>query len=455
MPGVLLANQPVYVKSILADVQWTTASAKEFKAARGKLTKDGLEVISLTSTNPQTKEMINYGVTKKANLAKQGHTIALGAWLANTFKTGTVLALEKVEEAISEDFRFWLCIVNDGQVVTGTDALFEDWNTAAAVAESTIDALGAEEVGYVGTEASQLSFNRHSDEPPQLADVLSKSALQKSRFKSVDSQRSLIIIGSGALVLACLCILAYHFINKSMVENEVAERADQRREAQRTQAQEEFQTILNEVGSMSSAGATAGSWWDSPIKPAITSVDGWKLVVIICETGSCAFDYDNTNLTLPGLLKAAIGSRCSTLAVVADGTKAKCAIGITNEPLLPAKASNGGQVMESQVQSMLLDESDIDKLLSDFMTVSTLGEGTSYAINSAIEYPFRGSRYLPLVQMWNQGEWGLTFPIEYIEAVSAMLARYRGVALTSLKINWSSRIVELQGLYFSKKVGAE
>ncbi|MDC9611705.1 hypothetical protein, partial [Pseudoalteromonas sp. GABNS16H] len=123
-------------------------------------------------------------------------------------------------------------------------------------------------------------------------------------------------------------------------------------------------------------------------------------------------------------------------------------------PVIPASNSSG-DVGIATLQSVFLNRSEIEELRGDFMTVASLGEGTSYAINKAIEVPFSGSRHMPGAETLNQGEWGMTFPIRYIEAVSNMLSEYRGVALGSLEVNWSSRIVEIKGFYFSEKAGAK
>jgi|SRR5680860_113745 len=454
MPGILLSNQPAYAKRVVAGVEWTTASVKDFKSTRGKLRSDGFEVISLTSGNPQTKDLVNYGVVNKSQLPRQGQTIALGAWLANTFRSGTVLALEKVELMRQEDAVFWLCIVNDGQVVTGTDALIEDWDAAVEIAGSTIEALGTDAVGYVGAEASELPFNDQEDESPALAEVLIKSAAQKSILKGAGGNQSLRLLVGGTAIMCGLGAPAYYFINQSMKESETAQKAEQRREQQQQRAQREYQDILNEVGGMNSAGRSVRSFWVNPIQPAMGKVKGWEMESLMCEKSVCSFEYVNTDLTLPGMLKSAIGDRCTALSFIADGTSATCKVKVSAPPLLPSN-NGSGQIVESQLQDIVLDTPDIVQLQADFMTVASLGDGTAYAINEAIEYPFSGSRYLPLVQMWDQGEWGLTFPIKYMEAVSGMLGQYRGVALNSLKINWSARIVELQGLYFSQKEGAE
>ncbi|OLF81937.1 hypothetical protein AWH63_10375 [Marinobacter sp. C18] len=454
MQSIVLPNQPAYAKRVIAGIEWATATAKEYKAARGKLRSDGYEVISLASSNSQTKDLINYGIVAKSEVSRKGQTIALGAWLAHAFRTGTVLAIEKVRGDREQSEHYWLCIVNDGQVVTGTDALFDDWSEVSEIAESTIDALGVEDVAFVGTEVNQLSFNVDQEETHPLAEILTKSAAQKAKLKASGSNQALLVVVAGMAVIGGGGALTYKYINESIAESEAIERAQKRKAQQVMMARQEYQELINEAANSDAAGPTVKKFWFNPIQPTMVKLKGWELESLACEQQSCSFEYINTNLTLPKILDRAIGSKCDSLAFTPDGTKATCSIEVSGVPVIPASSSSG-DVEIATLQSVFLKRPEIEELRGDFMTVASLGEGTSYAINKAIEVPFSGSRHMPSAETLNQGEWGMTFPIRYIEAVSNMLSEYRGVALGSLEVNWSSRIVEIKGFYFSEKAGAK
>lgn len=200
MPEILLNGSPEYAKNILTDIEWTILGSKEFRKAKPEMRTQGLEFLALTSTSSQSKDMVNIGQIPKAELPESGKAVSLAAWLAHTFRSGTILALEEVEQRREETMAYWLCIVNDGQVVIGTDTLIEDWETVVTMAESTLEALGADNVGYIGEAARNLPFNTDARDCPVLAEALTKSAHQKAIIKRTSNSNLTTILTVGLLV---------------------------------------------------------------------------------------------------------------------------------------------------------------------------------------------------------------------------------------------------------------
>ncbi|ABM21055.1 MULTISPECIES: type 4b pilus protein PilO2 [Marinobacter] len=454
MPEILLNGSPEYAKNILTDIEWTILGSKEFRKAKPEMRTQGLEFLALTSTSSQSKDMVNIGQIPKAELPESGKAVSLAAWLAHTFRSGTILALEEVEQRREETMAYWLCIVNDGQVVIGTDTLIEDWETVVTMAESTLEALGADNVGYIGEAARNLPFNTDARDCPVLAEALTKSAHQKAIIKRTSNSNLTTILTVGLLVSFVAAGGAWYGIMYGLDGAETAEQAEKRRDLQRKRAQNEFQTILNETGGMNAAGHTLASIWISPIKDTPTQIDGWNLQSAVCAESSCKLTYLNSNLTLPADIKATIGGWCDQLAISADGTTAECDIQYVGKPMIVSQEPSG-QIYETDINEALLDQSEIDRFQGELMKIARLGPGTAYAINEPAEYPFRGSRFLPLVEMWNQGEWGLTFPARYWSAVTSMLRSFNGIAVKTVSINWGAQVVELNGLYIAKKEGIE
>lgn len=454
MPQVLLENQPSFVRHVIADIEWSTESLKSYKDSRKEMSANAIEHVVLTSSVAASKDQINVGRISRGQLPDKGVSVSLGAWLAHEFRTGTVVALEEIEHGREEHDLYWLCVINDGQVVIGTDTLFEDWESAVEYLSGTLEALDAASIGFVGTGARDLQINIDAKDCPSLSEALSKSTAQKAKIRNSASgnlPQTIVLAGVLAILGGGL---AWYFLADSFGSSETAAQAEQRRAQQQQRAQFEFEGILNDTGGRAAAGATLKSLWDRPVSITQTRVGGWVLQGILCAEAQCIARYLNTNLSQPTLLRESISRSCETLAISADGTSAQCTIPVQSQPLVMPE-DESGLIYENQLQAVLLGDADRDVMLGEFMKIATLGPGTAYAINEPVEYPFRGSRYLPLVDMWNQGEWALTFPMQYWQTVANMLGEFNGVSLSEVSINWGSKVVELQGLYVAKRESAE
>lgn len=455
MTEILINNCPDYAKhALLAGIDWTIISNKKVRKSTVEMRAQGQECLTLTSTNSQSKESVNVGQVPRVNLPDSGKAVSVAAWLAHTYRSGTILALEEVELRLEEKSAYWLCIVNDGQVVIGTDILIEDWETVTAFAESTIEALDSDSIGYVGGAARNLTQNTDARDCPELVEALAKPAYHKAVVKRTSSSNSTTILSVILLLAFIGAGGTWYYLENGTEGEETAAQAEKRRAAQRQRAQLEFEGILSETGSLPAAGRTLSALWAHPIESTHTKIGGWELQGVVCKENTCQLTYLNTNLTLPADLKASIGPRCESLTVTADGINAECTIPYEGHPMVTA-TDESGQIYEQDIEAALLNQNDLNRLQGEFMKIARLGPGTAYAINEPAEYPFRGSRFLPLVEMWNQGEWGLTFPVRHWHAVAAMLNSFNGIAVKAVSINWGAQVVELNGLYISQKEGIE
>ena len=444
MDRVYIKDQPSFAKNLVVGVQWTTESGKEFKATRTKLKTEGWDWLELSGNKSDSQEMTNYGVVLKENLLKQGETASLAAWLANCFREGTVVAVEAVDLVGTEDSCIWYCIINDGQVVTGSDVLCTDTKTANAAIQETLEALGVDDPGFIGLQASELGDWNTESETTSLSEVLTKTGFKRACFKSAGSGNgsayAVLVVGALALVVGC----GWWYATNHMAESDAAYQAEQARKSQLRRAEREYRQILQEVGGKHQAGLTMQAMWDQVFRNTQTQVGGWELESIDCVAGSCTASYTNTDLTLPKHLKAALADQCDDLNIGSDGTTADCLSGYEGVSLIADEVKT-----DQQLNGALLTETEVERLRADFMTVAKLGSGTGYALNDAIQYPFRGSRYLPNVEMFTQGEWILNLPVKLFVPVAIALSSYRGMAVQEISLTWGSNLVELRGLYFS------
>lgn len=438
-------GQAPFVKHVLVDLEWMTASAKDFKSVRAELKSNNKEWLTLPSSNSATKEMLNYGVVDQSALPKQGHSISLAAWLAHSFRQGSILAVEEIEDKQQGTPAYWLCLINDGQVLAGTDIVLDDWETVEEMAQGSVDALGDDELGYVGSATHQLSFVDAEEPYPALADVLTRAVAKKARFTNSEGNRLVTLVALAVVATTLVGGGAWYAVDAYLESEAIAERQERKRERQIRRAKNEYQQILTEVGQKANAGITALNLWATVLHETQTKISGWELQGAECKGSQCAIEYRNTDLTLPRVLRKSLGGFCNEIQVDPEGLVATCTRTYQVEPI--AQPQNGAMVTEDQIASVLLSEEDVNELQAGFMTVAKIADGTAYAVNEAAAYPFSGSRWLPQARVFEQGEWGLAFPIKYYRSVSNMLNRFRGVALEEASLNWSSRSIELRGIY--------
>jgi len=445
MRQITFEGQLPSVKHVLANLEWMTTNTKDFKSARAELKSQGKEWITLASSSSQAKEMLNYGVVERTSLPKQGPTVSLAGWLALSFRDGAVLAVEEVSDTDSGETAYWMCLINDGQVLSGSDIIIDDWETIESLSGSSVEALGADNLGYVGNVAHELEFAK-SDEPyPALADVLVRTAVKKAKFSTAEGNRFTKLILLGTVFSLLIGGGAWYGIQTYVQSQEVADRQEKSRERQLNRARQEYQRILNEFGQMAHAGQTSNLLWDSVLSDTKTKIDGWLLQRISCQGTECTLIYSNSDLTLPRVLRDSIGSRCEKVIVDAEGIEASCTMSFPMVPI--AEPGLGNNVSEAQIEQVLLSQGQINTLQEQFMTMARLAEGTAYAVNAPVAYPFNGSRFLPQAQRFQQGEWALAFPIDYFDTVSDFLGAYQGAALKEISLIWPSKIVQMRGMY--------
>ncbi|ARM86297.1 type 4b pilus protein PilO2 [Marinobacter salarius] len=445
MRRVLVENCPPFAKHVLAGIEWSTTNAKDFKAARAELKTNGKEWLTLSSSNGATKETLNFGAVPKSTLPKQGNGISLGAWLANSMRKGAILALEQVHDQDNDAPVYWICLINDGQVIAGTDILVDDWETAEMMAQGEVEALGDDKIAYVGRNIHELEFIEDSEPYPSLSEILSKSAVVKAKFKNAESSRFTAIVAGVVIGVSLIGGGGYYALDSYLASSELADREERRRENQTQRAKDEYQRLLNKVAGLPNAHKSMNAVGRTVISPTETKIGGWELQKIECIDQSCLINYQNSDLTLPDVLRRGLGNHCDTLEVSADGVDAVCEKAFQAPPL--AKGENSPLVQESDIIPLLLSDQEIRRLKAQFMTVAKLTSESAYAINDAIEYPFNGSRWLPEARVFKQGEWVVSFPIRYYSVILGLFGKQQGIALNEVSLNWGNQIVELKGIY--------
>ncbi|ONF42605.1 hypothetical protein BTO32_15470 [Marinobacter lutaoensis] len=437
-------DQPGFAKNVAVGLEWMTTNTKEFKNIRKALGSQNKEWLTLASSNPSTKEMLNYGVVDRGALP-QGSCVSLAAWLALSFRQGAILAVEEVEDKQEGLSKYWMCLINDGQVLAGTDILEDDWDTVEEFALGSVEALGDEQLGYVGNAANRLSFVSAEAEHPNLADVLDRAAFRKARFRGGENSGARNRVAFFGLIVLVVGSVGWYGMNAYLDAKNIESQQQRNRENQIERAREEYQNILNDLGGMAQAGPTIRTMWKSVLFPTETRIGGWELEAIECAEKDCQIQYKNTDLTLPEKLQTRLDGFCDSLTIDAEGIVGICAKGYEDTPI--AHLGELPIVTDEQIIDVLLTKADLDRLLAGFMTLARMAQGSAYAINSAVEYPFRGSRWLPDARVFRQGEWSLVVPVKYIDSIGILFDQFRGVAVSTLSLNWNSRMVELRGIY--------
>lgn len=450
MTQVAISNAPKYAKHVTAGLEWITASASEFKLQKKRMASSDIAWLTLAGSNPATKEMINYGQIDKAWLPKEGRSVSLAAWLAETFKTGTIFAVEQVDEGSDGgEPRYWFCAVIDGQVVTGSDVV-ENWDTVQDLVRSNLEILDDPAIGYIGKQAHLLPSREGEDNTPALAEVLNKGAFKKALLSQAVDSKAPLIIAAALVVTSVLAGGGYWWYHASSQEREAAERAAKARQNQIVRAQQEYQGLLQDLAQMSHAGRTLNAMWFDAIMTTPARIGGWKIDTFTCEAGACNFTYLNSDLTLPAELKLRLGAMCDSLTIQIDGLGAQCTRTYKTAPIVGGDNSEETpQVGEADIVAIALTAPLINNLQADLMRIGRLGQGASYAINDPIAVPFPGSRYLPTSRDFKHGEWAATFKIRDYQAILTSMNRYTGVALDKLEATWGSGVVELQGRYLT------
>lgn len=449
MSQVLISEAPKGASQITVGLEWNTVSAKDFKAQKRELRLSGQSVMVIPPS-AGSKDAINFGTIGKSNLPREGRSLSLAAWLALTFRSGTVVAVEKVRpsgEAESPDDLFWYCIVNGGQVVSGTDNV-DIWENAEYAVSELLDLLGQEEIGYIGTDSARLVTNLTGETPPSLSEALTKGAMKKAFLDPVSESKLVPIAAAAVVVCAAAGGGAWWWIASSAAEEEAIRAAQIARANQAAQAKQAYEDLVREVRERPSASKTISALWDNELKAMPTQVAGWELQEIECAAGECSAEWRNRDLTQPAVLTSNLASHCEGIDVDRSGTEAICTFDYEQPELAPLP--EGENPLQSD-RFWEMEDDQVGAMQSQLIELGSLGRGISYAMNNPITPSFRGSRNLKDVELFQEGGWAMTLPLELLEPSANTLAQYSGVTLSKLTLNWSSKTVELNGQYFQRE----
>lgn len=449
MSQVLIHGAPKGAEQVTVGLEWNTVSAKDFKTQKRELRLSGQSVLVMPA-GAGSKDATNFGTIGKSNLPREGRSLSLAAWTALTFRSGTVVAVEKVrpagESATSDDL-YWFCIVNGGQVVSGTDNV-DVWENVEYAISELLDLLGQEEIGYIGADSERLVTNLTGETPPSLAEALTKSAMKKALLDPVSESKLVPIAAAAVVVCATAGGGAWWWISSSNAEQEAIRAAQIAKANQMAQAKRAYEDLVREVRERPNASKTLGILWTGELKRMPTEAGGWSLQAIECAGGECQSEWRNRNLTQPSVLISSLTPHCESLEVDQSGTEAVCTFEYEQPQLAPL--AEGEDVLQGDRQWAMPAE-QVGQMQSQLIALGSLGRGISYAMNNPITPTFRGSRNLKDVELFQEGGWAMTVPLELLQPSANTLAQYPGVSLSKLTINWSSKTVELNGQYFQRE----
>lgn len=437
----------------IVGLDWDTVSKTDWKAQRKDLKANGTAFIEIPVTRGDTNT-VNVGQISGDVLPGQKSRLSLAGWVAHTFKSGTIVAVEKVLTGENEEV-FWFCAVRDGQVVAGTDIL-GDWDDIDGQVSELLDMIGEAEVGFVGLDTDALTANEGGESTPaQLVSMLAKSGKKKAKLTVLAKSNKGVAILSVSLILVLAIGGGVWWVMSSAAKEEAAERARQQRIVQAQRAQQDYQNLLAEVAQNGQGWKKLAKLLHGPFDKLEPKIGGWLLQSVECDKTDCTLIFANTDLTDPSILEEGNKEVCEVLEISPAGIEGTCrfsiatAIGEGGEQ--GEQNDNAGQPMaQEEGEQNLMPIEQVRALRSSFMAYARYFSNSTYAINEAAPVNFSGKRFLNGVTLFEQGGWALGMPLEHLPYAIGMLKDYDNLSLDALTLNWGSKTIEISGLYYKE-----
>ncbi|WP_273208954.1 type 4b pilus protein PilO2 [Marinobacter subterrani] len=433
----LLGDDGSPAEECVVGLTWETVGKSEWKTQKKAAKKEGRAAVEIPVTN-NDQSMINTGTIDKQRLPS-GTSPSLAAWVAYTFKSGTIIAVERGSTESDEE-NVWFCAVRDGQVVSGTDVL-DTWEAIDSQVSEIVAMFGDDgDLGFIGTEAPRLSaYGLSESEANPLVSTLPKSTRKKALIAGSRNSNGLLIAGITGLILTIVAGGGwYFFVAESGAD--LAAQAKKRRMMQVQRAEKDFAQLVADINAKSQAGRGLERIIESGVGKALPRIGGWNLQTAECATNSCTLIYKNEDLTDPGVLTGGMGEVCDSLSFEIKGAQATCAMSYENVPIAKKSADSLPQMSAEQIKAFR----------SDLMALAQDLENVSYSISPSSQVQFSGARYLNGVTLSETGSWGLAFPVGRTPLIVNTLKRYPTLTLEELKLNWSGKSIEIMGTYYRK-----
>lgn len=420
----------------VAGLSWDTFGKDEWKQKKKEISANHSLFVEIPVTQGASNS-VNVGIDESDTPPPSSARTSVAAWVAKSFPQGTIVAAEKV--TINGEESYWFCISRDGQVLAGTDTVdaFDEVNEK--VSEFT-EIISGDDIGFIGDASHLLDSNEYGDAEAQpLYATLAVTAQSKCAIKSGSgstiSTRTLIM--AGVMVVALVGMGGLLLTLTSGDSTDAIEAAKRRQMMQKNSAQQNYDTLMSETQSKLHGGSIFANLMDSHIGMLQTKLGGWELQEGECAQGTCTFGYVNEDLTDPSILHKGLSPVCESISVSVEGTEGSCNLKYSSR-------NNAGETIP------MMDERRVKEFRSAIMRYSRHLPEMAYAFSKASEVAFSEKQFLQNVSLFKTGTWGLTFPVDQIPYMQKALKQFPGISVDHIKMNWGSKVIEIQGLYYQE-----
>lgn len=421
----------------VSGVEWDTRSKSDWKGRKKSLKGEKQAHIQLPVIKGDANT-VNTGTIRRADLGAGKARIALAAWVAYTFKLGTIIAVERVALDDGSEV-YWFCAVRDGQVIAGSDAV-GDWEDIDLQVTEIVEMIAASDIGFVGAHTANLTANQSGESTPApLLTMLSKSARKKATLTIPSESNMKTLALAGGLAVALIMAGGTWFYISSDSGNASAD-ARNRQIIKMNRASADYEELLRATAQKAEAGNTIKNLFETRIGGLETQLGGWALQIGECVDNQCALTFTNSDLTDPRILREGTKNVCDTLDISITGIEGVCRFNGAPEP----------QPTGSSVSLELMDTEGVESLRSGLMKYARNFPGVSYAINPASEVNFSGKRYLKDKNVHHQGSWAMGLPVQQVPYVTELLQRFDALSVSNIKLNWGAKTIEITGLYYKE-----
>lgn len=416
-------------------LEWGTAVPSEWKAIQKERKAQGKLAVAFQVTDKETKEtVINYGLIDKDAPELEGNSkkVSLAGLVAASYPDGLVMAIERVPniEDEAEDI-FWFCVVNDGQVLAGTDITGSASKIEAAIQDVDL-VLETSEATVIGSGAHIRSIEADGE---SVTDLLDLTKVGQAQVQKGSNGGVLKLVLASVLSITAVVAAATFFLLGDSKPKQQQLTAEQLLQMQQQQARIDLQAKEAEVMSsaafvptMSGATALTGRL---PAKAG-----GWELTETTCDVKTCISQYINKDMTLPGVLEVAAAEVCEGVVFDSRAESATCV------------SASGGMTIEAVKTDWKLSEADRRTLLNTLMVFAkSLPGDAGYSITEAEPISFPGREALPAAEVFRVGQWGIQMRSDWTDAALHMLYTNKALAVDQITFNWGEDKAEVSGRY--------
>jgi hypothetical protein len=428
-----LENNPV-----LAGFQWETISKKDLGRKKKEAKLENHIDISQRIKSGGGKKLA-FGVAKKPE--QHGHQlVSLAAWLNASIEGSTVFAVEKITIEDSEKEAFWLCVVNSGEIISGTD-IIESWDVVNETATDLLDAFDGEDCLFVGNAAKSLDVLIDQDnELAPLAEVLVSGRIKSASLKNDGSKKALAVIGSAIALVLAIGLAGYAYYAKVVEEQAQAEKARQQQIMRVQAAQQQWASTLEDAKRRSEGEFVLSNLVRQKVMKLQPNIGGWALTSLDCNGGQCEALYENQNLTRTEFVVGAIQPNCEQFTIDRPGLVATCNFTYAEK----------AEKVDISKRDWLLTETQWDELRSSVMDLARLNGSVAYSLSVAQEINFPGKGLVQGAEFFDIGSFSITFPWSSYPAIESLFYKYPGMSALKVELEGGQNIFTISGLLYQE-----